>query len=338
MPSGMLSHTVMTALVREIVPATSLGSVHFRGPLPAVTDSYTWDVIQGSIEAPKHRDPRGEAGNKALMPKKKITTPIPTFREKKAISGADLEWLRKPGTEHEKYGQTMLVDELGDLVNILQLGKEKLRWDLLVDGKVTITMDYDVGGSDQTFELSFVDATWTTNHNPSVKDGASTDWIDDTDVDVMGQISGWKERVERDSGKALKRAWCTSDVMDGLMQQAQLTGLFSNEVKHQVIREGFTQRLLGLDWTVYDAGYEWGGTFYKYLEGSTTGDRYVVFTTGDPVGEERACVAPDDEAQQIGLFSKMYPTDDPAAKFVLVHETSMAGLTKPNELLSVKVS
>jgi hypothetical protein len=325
--SDILDHTVLTGLVRELFPAANAGAALFSGPLPAPSDSWGFDVMTGKRTPPNYRHRKAAGGNQAALDREKVTMPLITIREKKPISNADIKDLRKPGTEHDRYGEQLVIDELTDLRNLVEIAKEKVRWDILRLGDPSVT----ISGTAVTLDFK----RGQTGHWDVTP--AGDDW-DGSAPDILGDVGTWKRTVAEDSGMPLTRAWCTSYLMTIMMKDTTVRALLSDSQKDAFTREGWIPRFQGIDWFVYDAGYHDGTNFIPFVNGvSGTADQFIIFATDGFVGEERSCPAPDPEAgDTIGLFAKSYDDDDPSVKWILVHETSLPGLTKPRQVLTAQ--
>ena len=321
----VLKHQVLTSLVRKFEVDYGVGRGLFRQGVSSPTNEYTFDVIEFSRDLAKYRDPNAEAGMVSPVTRKKTTVSLPTIREKKIIKGTTMNWLRKPGTEHQQYGQQALADELAELNQRVEQRKEWWRWQLLTGGDASGYFDvtYDDGvGNEMT-------ATYDFGFDRTNNYATATAWGDGSQ-DVIADIIAGKKRIAQEYGKMPTRAYTTEDVMAEMIGDDAVSGLMGDSLKDQIALSGYIKRFLGLDITVYDAGYHDGSSWTNFIANSDGHADQFIILGPDPVGDEVTAPPVDPKAGgQTGKFSKSWVEEDPAGTWLLVEETSMAGLTKP---------
>lgn len=327
MQHEVLRHQTMTALVRKFEVNYNRGSSLFRQGISSPTNEYTFDVIQMSRDLAQFRDPQAEAGMVSPMTKLKTSVILPTIREKKRLSGAAQNWLRRPGTEHQQYGKQMLADELSELNQRLEQRKEWWRWQLLnggdangyytisiTDGGVTASATYNFG-FDKTNNFAY----------------AATAWSGSGSTTIVGDIISGKKRIAQQTGRMPTKAWTTETVMKYLIQNSGVKSLLGEStLKEQVAQWGYIKRFLGLEIEVYEAGWvdDATSTWSPFI----TND-FFIMTNGDPIGDEVTAPPVDPRAGGMtGKFSKSWVEEDPAGTWLLVEETWLAGLTKPESI------
>jgi hypothetical protein len=328
MQHEVLRHQTMTALVRKFKVDFGLGASLFRQGVPSPTNEYTFDVLEYSRDLAKYRDPQAEAGMVNPMTKKKTSVIIPTIREKKLLSGAAMNWLRRPGTEHQQYGKQMLADELSELNQRLEQRKEWWRWQLLnggdTNGYFTVSITDGAVTASATYDFGF-----STSH----KVNAGTAWSGTGSDSIIGDIISGKKLIMQDHGVMPTRAYCTETVMKYLIQNSGVKALMGDSLKDQVAQWGYLKRFLGLDIQVYEAGHVADGssTWNSFI----TDDHFIIVGPGT-VGDEVVAPPVDPRAGgTVGKFSKSWVEEDPAGTWILVEETCLAGLTKPEGIYIV---
>ena len=318
----VLKHQVLTSLVRKFEVDYTLGKGLFRQGVSSPTNEYTFDILEYSRDLAKYRDPNAEAGMVSPATRKKTTVTLPTLREKKIVKGTTMNWLRKPGTEHQQYGQQALADELAELNQRLEQRKEWWRWQLLSGGNASgyfpITIDDGVGN---TFSATYDFGFDRTNHYE-----ANADW---GSGGIIADIIAAKKQIAQQYGKMPTRAYTTEDVMATMIEDDDIGNLLGDSLKDQIALSGYIKRFLGLDITVYEAGYHDGSSWTNFLADTNGSDIFVVVAP-DAIGDEVTAPPVDPKAGgQTGKFSKSWVEEDPAGTWLLVEETSMAGLTNP---------
>ena len=328
MQHEVLRHQVLTGLVRKFEVDYGVGKELFRQGVNSPTNEYTFDIIEMSRDLAKFRDPQAEAGIVSPMTKKKTSVILPTIREKKQLSGAAMNWLRRPGTDHQQYGKQMLADELAELNQRLEQRKEWWRWQLLNGGDASnnfnITFDDGVGNT--------VSATYDFDFSSDHKVDAGTAWSGTGGTTIVNDIIAGKKKVAQDYGKMPVKAYTTETVMSYLITNSTVKSLLGEDLKDQVATYGYIKKFLGLDIHVFEAGYvPDGGSWTNFLT-----DDFFVMCTNDPVGDEVTAPPVDPNAGgQTGKFSKSWVQEDPSGVWLLVEETWLAGLTRPESVYIV---
>jgi len=325
----VLRHQVMTELVRKFEVDYALGQNYFRGGVPTPTNEYTFDIQEMSRDLAKFRDPNAEAGMVPLMTRKKTSVQLPTIREKKIVKGTTMNWLRRPGTEHQQYGAQLLADELSELNQRLEQRKEWWRWQLLTGGDASgyynISWDDEAGVTvTGTYDFGFD----KTGHFYTVVSGQ--DWSTTSVTNIASDIITGKKKIAQDTGRMPTRAVTTETVSKYMIQNTSVQALLGDSLKDQIALSGYIKRFMGIDISVYEAGYVADGTttWSPFIT-----DDYFIMLGPDPVGDEVDAPPVDPRAGgSVGKFSKSWVQEDPAGTWILVEQTWLAGLTKPDNI------
>ncbi len=315
----ILQHKVLTALVQKF-PAPQFVGASLFAEMPAASNLAEWDVIKRSRTMAEFVAPDSEAKIVSRMGIESMRATVASIKEKKQLSGSTMAWLRQPGTEHLPFAEQSIRAELEDLNIRLEYRKEWARWQALA-GSLSVNQD------DVKFSIDYdLDAT----HTPT----AGTVWSNPA-ADILGDITDWKQVVAQDSGEVPSRAYCNSTVAEYLMKNTGVRDLMGDQLRSDVLQSGYLTRLLGLEITVYDAGFiNDSGTFTPFIGNDrfflcagTDFARYLVAPSTDPKSGFRP-----------GKFAKAWEAEDPATVWVLVEEHGLPVLTKVENILVADVA
>ncbi len=318
----VLKHSVLTKAVRMFEPPPDMLGAKIFKTEEVIGETAGIDIEYNPRHMASYRHPDAEAGTQALMKVKHIDVTLPCLKEKKKIPARVLNVLRQPGTEHTKWGEKKIAEELRALDIIVTNRMEWARWQILQTGKVAIT----------TGDIQFsIDFGMASSHKPTL--AGSDQWSNPSTADPVSDIMSWKRLYAQDCGKNAKIAICTSTVMGYLMASDKVRQLMGESFKTQVLQSGRITRLLELDWWVYDHGYvPEGGSFTNFL-----GTDKVILWSGDPV-PEYVGIFPDVKAKTPGKFSKSWEEEDPSGIWVMLGVNSIPSGERVEELFCADVA
>ena len=314
----ILQHRVLTALVQKFPVPQFLGRSLFR-EVPIASNLGEWDVLKRSRAMAEFVVPDSEAKVVSRMGIEQMQATVASIKEKKQLSGSTMAWLRQPGTEHLAFAEQSIRNELEDLNTRLEYRKEWAQWQALT-GTLTVNQD------DVKFSINYgLDAS----HTPT----APTAWSVAT-ADIVGDITAWKQTVAQDSGEMPNRAYLTTTVAEYLMKNDKIRDLMGDQLRSDVLQSGYLARLLGLELTVYDAGFvDDSGAFVSFI-----GTDQFILTAGEDFA--RYLIAPSTDPKsgfRPGKFAKAWEDEDPATVWVLVEENGLPVLTKVENILVADV-
>jgi hypothetical protein len=158
---------------------------------------------------------------------------------------------------------------------------ESMRWDMLLNGTVTINYPPQAAGSPLVIDYGFL-----AGHKPT----ATTLWSDTTNSNPVTDIQAWSEKLADDSGFYGRHIHMNSKTYNYLIQNAKIQAAINiyNPSANTIYRprrgeilDLFTTFAIGMDIHIYDNGYRAVGqtgigrpSLTKYLP-----DGYVLMTT-----------------------------------------------------------
>jgi len=311
---SILQHQVMTELVRKFPTPQFIGKTLFPEK-PIDSDTAQWDEVHQNRDMADYIVPDGEGNVVARLGLKHKTSTVACLKEKKQLKGSTLAWLRKPGTEHQQYAEQAIREELADLDSRLEFRREWARWKALSgtltvnQTKVKFTVDYGIDSS----------------HKPTV----TTAWSNAAS-DIIGDLTAWKELIQKDSGEMASKIYVNDIVMSYMVKNNGIKALMGEQLKTQILQSGYITKVLGLDVVVYNAGYvPAGGSFTKFIP-----DNKCIMVTGSIFGEEQTAPSTDPKSgYRPGKFSKSWTEEDPAGVWVLVELNSLPIIKKVENLV-----
>lgn len=314
----ILQHKVMTELVRKFPTPQFIGKSLFPEK-PILSDTAEWDEIHQNRDMADYNVPDGEGKVVKRIGITNKTSQVAHIREKKQLKGSTMAWLRKPGTEHMQYGEQAVKEELKDLDSRVEFRREWARWQALTG---TLTVDQ----ADVKFTVDYGIAA---SHKPTV----GTSWTD-VSADIIGDLKTYKRLIQEDSGENASVVYCTDEVMTMMMKNTGVKALMGEQLKTQILQNGYIVKLMGLTFVVYDAGYvPEGGSFTKFIN-----EKYIVMVTSSNFAEEQIAPCADVESGlKPGKFSKSWMDKDPAGIWVLVDINCLPIIKKVENIVYAKV-
>jgi len=323
---SLLKQNVLTGLIEQYVaPPENLGRSLFVKKTHPFTEA-KWDVIKGSRERAIPTMPNREAKIVAQLGVGQKTAAFIYVREKKAFEPTTIRWLREPGQMAKANAEASVRRETKDLDNRLERLIESYCWEALQN---TITIaEVDVAA---TITMGITSA-----HRPT----ATVKWDNVTssvyDADIIGNIYAWKKLVQQDTGYDATDIYLPGDTMEYVYKNGAIKGLFSEKHKWQYLQSSVIEGLLGLNWHVFNGGYEnTSGTFVPYI-----GVKKIIMMakSGNPfVLLEGMSADHDAPKNHTGKFSKSWQTRDPSARFFLIELNFLPIIQRPDNLIVATV-
>lgn len=315
---SILQHEIMTELVKKFPTPQFIGAQLFPEK-SIISNTAEWDEVHQNRDIAKYTNPDSEANivdRRGVIHK---TATVATIREKKNLSGSTMAWLRRPGTENTQYGEQAVRDELEDLNSRIERRRELSRWQAL-----TGTLTVDEEGTKFT-----VDYGIAVSHKPT----APTAWSDSA-ADIIGDLKDWKQLIREDSGEEPTTVYMHETVMNYMLKNTGIQALMGEQLKTQVLQNGYISRVLNLTFVVYSAGYvPAGGSFTPFI----AEDR-IIMTTGSKFAKELIAPSIDPKSGfRPGKFSKSYQQEDPAGVTVLVEINSLPVIDKVENIVYAEV-
>jgi hypothetical protein len=308
----------MTELVRKFPTPQFIGAQLFPEK-SIISNTAEWDEIHQNRDIASYTNPDAEANivdRRGVLHK---TATVATIREKKNLSGSTMAWLRRPGTENTQYGEEAVRDELAELNNRIERRRELSRWQAL-----TGTLTVDEAGTKFTVDYGIAVA-----HKPTV----GTTWSD-VSADIITDLNDWKKLIREDSGEEPTTVYLHETVMGHMIRNTGIQALMGEQLKTQILQNGYITKVLNLTFVVYSAGYvPSGGSFTPFID-----EAYIIMTTGSKFGMELVAPSIDPKSGfRPGKFSKSYQQEDPAGVTVLVEVNSLPVITKVENIVYAKV-
>lgn len=319
----LLEPTVLTGVIEQYVaPPENVARPLFskkKHPFPVAE----WDVLKGSRQRAQVTMPNREGKIVEQLGIGKKTSTFIYVREKKAFEPTTLRWLREPGQLAKANAEAAVRRESKDLNDRLERLVESFCWDAL---KGTIT----ISEPDVKATVDFgIDAT----HKPT----ASVLWSDILNSDIIANIKAWKKLITQESGFAPTDIYLSSDVMEYVYKNDEIRSLFSEKHKHGYLQTGHIEGLLGMDWHIFDGGYEnTSDVFVPYIP---TTHILMIAKGGTPFVLMEGLSADEDAPKQyVGKFAKSWKTTDPSARFILVEYNFLPIIMRPDNIVYAQVA
>jgi hypothetical protein len=287
---------------------------------------WQYDIVSGTRGVASTTTP-GSMGK--IVVKSTIGTIAGGFiysREKKIFDPVTLHWLREPGQVAANNAEREVLRELQELSARFDRLKEFFIWKMF-SGSLSYTRDNTIVS---------IDYLMSATHKPT----AATYWTN-PNSDPMDDIRAWKQLVTHDGHAVVTDAYLNVKTMQALQNHAKVRQMMSDRQRDTYYSEGFLPRFQTLDWHEYDLGFVDDFTdvnnpaFTTYIP-----DGYIVFMAKerDPWVMLQGPSA-DDEAPNgyTGRFTKTWKEKDPSARQVLMEESSMPILLRPEQLVYAKV-
>lgn len=320
---SLFEPNVLLGVLDKTPPAENLTLLNRFPSTPSPFPTATWDVIKGSRMVAKPNVPNSEAHIVPRLGRAQQSSAFIYLREKKVLEPTTLHWLRAPGTQaNRENAERTALQELRDLNNRIDNFIEWSLWQALTGA---IELDYpDV--------IANVDYKFTESHKPTV----STSWKTATAQQIIDDVTAWKRLVERDGRVPATEAYTTDITISRVYKAFAGSSLISDRAKDEYYRSGTLPGFLQLDWKLVNHTYETD-------DGDTTmflADDSIVlgnFTTNRPIELQRGPTA-DDSAPNghTGRFAKSWKEQDPSARQILVEDSFLPIIQRPDQLVFVE--
>jgi hypothetical protein len=318
---SLLKQNLLTGLIEKYVaPPENVGRNMFKKKGHPFTEA-KWDVIKGSRERSQPTLPNREAKIVAQLGIGQKTAAFIYVREKKAFEPTTIRWLREPGEMARANAEAAVRRETKDLNQRLERLEESYCWEALA-GQITVN-EVDVKA---TISMGF-----GATHKPTV----STAWSD-AGADIIGDVYAWKKLIRKDTGYVATDLYLPGDTMEYVYKNTAIKGLFSEKHKWQYLQTSVIEGLLGLNWHVFDGGYEEpAGTFKPYINA----DYAIMMSKGGNPFQILEGLSADHDAPKnhTGKFSKSWEEKDPSARFFLIEYNFLPVVMRPDNVVYAKV-
>lgn len=321
----LLQPTILTGVIEEYVaPPENVARPLFRRvdyPYPYAK----WDILRGSRQRAQVTMPNREGKIVAQLGVGVKTASFIYVREKKAFEPTTLRWLRTPGELARANAEKAVRRETKDLNDRVERLIESFAWDALKGGIITID-EPDVKAS--------VDMKFDATHKPT----AAVLWSDTLNADVIGNVKAWKKMIVQDSGFTASDVYLSSEVMDEyITKNDDIRDVWTERHRAQYLETGEISGLLGLNWHVFDGGYNnTSDVFQQYIP-----DDYIIMMAkgGNPFQLMYGLSADEDAPQDhTGKFSKSWVEKDPSARFVLIELNFLPLVQRPDNVVYAKIA
>lgn len=329
---SLLKQRLLTGLIEKYVaPPESVGRNLFKKKTHPFSTA-KWDVIKGSRERSVPTLPNREAKIVSQLGIGEKTAAFIYVREKKAFEPTTIRWLREPGEMAKADAEACVRRETKDLNQRLERLEESYCWEALqgaitineVDVKATISMGID--------GTHVVNAGVMWEHAVTGSDPA----LDYYDADIIGDIYTWKKLIRQDTGFDATDIYLPGDVMEYVYRNHFIKALFSEKHKYQYLQSAVIEGLLGLNWHVFDGGYEdSAGAFVQYIHAK----KIIMMAKGGNPFQILEGLSADHDAPKnhTGKFSKSWQTKDPSARFFLIEYNFLPIVQRPDNLIVATV-
>jgi hypothetical protein len=257
-----------------------------------------------------------------------VVVEAPRFPEKFSIKPSDLDRIRQMGGE----GQVVLSQKVGRELAKLKARTDRTREFMAVkalSGKV-------VDGSNK----SLIDFSFPTANKPAL---TGTALWSDADSDPVKNLRAWKKLIMQGTGGAVDKfvAFCGSDVMDALLENAKVLDLMKYQKGSQLAEQGRITGLAGVEIEELLSSYKASGTRTDMIPAN-----YIALVG---VGFENAAemFAPVEDFKApngIGkgkaagvFFSKSWETEDPSVRWVKAEARPLPVIMRPGCIVWAKV-
>lgn len=331
---SLLRPTILNGVIETMTAPQELLGLRLMPRVPHPFPTVEYDTIRGSRNLAKPNVPNSEAH---IVPKLGIghlTAGYFYVREKKVFEPTTLYWLRAAGTLATKQAEAAVMRETTDLSARVDRFMEYCIWRGMFTGGLTIN-EPDVKAT--------VDYQIATTHKPVLATTDKWDYVDAAQgpgdkytAPIREQVNAWRRMVSRDAQANLTNAYLNAYTADIMMRNRIFHGIeLSDRQKDAFLLTNMIPGLWGIDWNVYDLGYEAGGSFVPFIP-----DGYIVFVA--PEGRpfemlEGPCADFAAGQDATGRFAKTWQEEDPSARQILIEQNFFPALYKPDNVVYAKV-
>lgn len=328
--NSVFSVTALTMAVNMMRPATTvvLDKV-FGRKKPQLTDQFSWDIKVSSERLMRNIRVSAEATVSDGVGRKNISCRAPRFSEKRFVSAADLNAMRAFGEQQAPQLLTERVgDEQFDMRQKIDLTREFMAVKALsgqvVDEAGTVLVDYQ----------------FPAEQKPVL---AGTDLWTDPASNPVKHIRAWKKLVSQGAGLVNSfYAFCGSDAMDALIENATALELMKYTAGKQIAEEGRIAHLAGVEIEEYLGSYiDANGVRQDFIPA----DAFIMVAVGPDVAAELYAPVIDLKAPTgVGkgkaanvFFSKAWEVEDPSGTWVKVESRPLPVIIRPQAIIFATV-
>ena len=318
----------MTDVVRRFPRPNLVGKTLFPEK-PWALKTVTWEIVSGTRTRAKFSPKGSEAHISPLLPRSKVSTELLTIREKKTIDEATRQFIAKPGSYDQPYGDQAVADELESLDRMVENAREWARFQALVNGQL------DIQQADPAYYVK-VDYNFDSDHKAT----PSTLWSTTATATPLTDILDWRKLISRDTGGVTDvQGYLNWTVMNYLVQNTAVQTLLQYTVGNQLASEGSINRLGGVDLVVYDVNYvDDAGAVQQYIP-----DNKFLLIAKTGMGYEY--VGPTDTPSDSGLpqttigkVAYSWTTKDPVDTWILVGTSFIPAIVNPDNIVSATIA
>jgi len=215
------------------------------------SDTAKWDKITHGRTLGVYRAPHGPTKRIDLLGREQKTASLASIGLNKKLSSDVLLWIREIGSSNNRQRvEDKIGMELRDLRRRVAYQRE---WAFFEAMKGTITVNQE--------DIKFtVDMGMTDTHKPTVNASWAT-----VATDIVADITTLKRLIATDSGFSANLGLMSDMTMGYLLKNNTLKELMRYERGLQIAQEGYINRVNGVNFRVYDQGYDLNGTYTRFI-------------------------------------------------------------------------
>lgn len=347
---SILQPTVLRGVIEQFQTPETLTMLRrtprTSNPFPTVQ----WEVIAGSRNIATPNVPNSEAHIIPRQGRRSLSAAFVYLREKKVFEPTTIHWLRQVAANNDQLNRTnaeaAVLREIRDLNDRFDNFAEFLIWRAL-SGR--IEFDYN----DVYTEVDY-------KFNPDHFIEATTDWRNEDGSttaagpkDLVADIRRATALVEKNGRVKATEAFASETTIDAIFDAYAAAGssapgaLLSDSMKESYYRTGTLPNFLGLNWKIENSVFDATGSSYganpttpaqetRFLDqntvliGNLSANRPIELFEGPTADDE----AP---AGFTGKFAKTWKEKDPSARQALLEWNLLPVVTRPDQIVSLKV-
>lgn len=288
---SVLRHTHMIDTVNKIVTDRDnyfSGTVFAKRTPLLNTDIAEWD----EYTAPRTRAKFNARGNAAmpmdLLSVTRRTASVADIFVSKTLTGAQIEYLRNVGTEHDEGATRMINAELADMRRAIDYTVE---WACVNAALGTLTINQSATAKMPASVAANVTITFGVTTLSRL-----TAWNVNTTKILSTELTAVDQKGLETWGGVPDLAIHNASVMNYLVQNDEVQNFMTDARKDAVFSSGTTAALRGKNWRSYDRGDKDSGSFAKYFP-----DDKVLFVGGTEYMEilEASALIPSPDRQSL---------------------------------------
>lgn len=235
--------SILTASINKIKPVQTIAlDKVFSRKAPQIGENYAWDVVAGSETLMKNIKAAAPATVTQNTGKLHVACTGPRFSEKRLITAEYLNGLRRFGTDVQ---QELLVNEIARNQADMRAKLDRTREFQAISALQGLVVDSDGN--------TIVDYAFAGAQKPVL---AGKNLWTDSESKPITNIRAWKKLISDAIGGVDQFfAFCGSEVMDAMLNNANLRELMQYVVGDQLARDGRIARVAGVEFIEYDFSY-----------------------------------------------------------------------------------